>query len=321
MESRKVTLKIYRFNPEKDKEGYFQEFTVEAVKGMTLLEALFVVKDNFDPTLSFRAYCRSAICGSCAVRVNGHPKLACKTQVLNEIQRFQTDTLTIEPIENQPVIKDLIVDWNPAIEKMKELNPYLIPDKNVVPESTDEESRVSPEQLHEFDSFTDCILCTACYSVCTAATVDENYAGPFELGKLFRFAADPRDALKEERSKIGYAYDMWSCVRCERCADVCPKGVSPVTGVMKLRGMSMSVGLRNNPGARHVYAFYKSLMDSGLLNEVLLPIRTKGIKAVFEQLPLGIKLILKGKVHSPIQKPIEEHESLVKIMKASLEVR
>ena len=320
MEKRKVTFRIKRFNPRKDPQPYYQEYEVEVVRGMTILEALQFIKDNLDPTLSFRAFCRSAICGSCSVKINGYPKLACKTQVFRELEVYGTDTLTIEPIDNMEVIRDLIVDWDVAIKKMEKMRPYLIPDREVVPDTLDEECRVYPEELKKFDRFTDCILCTTCYSACGIVKVDDNYAGPFPLARVYRFAVDPRDALKKERAKIGYTFDMWNCVRCEKCADVCPKHVAPVNGIMKLRGLSIEVGLKNNPGARHVTAFYKSLFESGMLNEVLLPLRTKGIKGILENLPMGIKMILKGKAHSPILKPIAEHEGLRRVMKAAMEV-
>jgi succinate dehydrogenase / fumarate reductase iron-sulfur subunit len=320
MESRRITFRIRRFNPKKDEKPYYEDYTVDVLKGMTILEALQYIKDNLDPTLAFRAFCRSAICGSCSVRVNGYPKLACKTQVFNELDVYQTDILTIEPIDNMEVIRDLIVDWDKAIGKMEKMRPYLIPDSEVVPDTLDEECRVYPEELKKYDSFTDCILCTTCFSVCTAVKHDEDYGGPFGLARVYRFAVDPRDSLKKERSKIGYAFNMWNCVRCEKCADACPKHIAPVDGIMKLRGLSIEAGLKDNSGARHVMAFYKSLLESGMLNEVLLPLRTKGIKGVIENLPLGIKMILKGKAHSPIMKPIREHETLLKVMKAVMEV-
>ncbi|SMO46314.1 succinate dehydrogenase / fumarate reductase iron-sulfur subunit [Balnearium lithotrophicum] len=320
MESRKVTFRIRRFNPKKDEKPYYQDFELEVSRGMTILEALQQIKDTQEPTLSFRAYCRSAICGSCAVKVNGFPKLACKTQVFNELDKFRTNTLTIEPLDNMEVVRDLIVDWDKPIDKLKKMRTYLIPNPEVVPSTLDEESRVYPEELKKFDTFTDCILCTSCFSSCTASQLDENYGGPFQLSRVYRFAVDPRDALGKERSKVGYAFDMWNCVRCNKCADVCPKHISPVDGIMKLRGLSIEAGLRNNPGARHVMAFYKSLLDSGMLNEVLLPLRTKGIKGILENLPVGIKMILKGKAHSPIQKPISEHEKLVKLVKLAMEL-
>jgi succinate dehydrogenase / fumarate reductase iron-sulfur subunit len=320
MEKREITFRIRRFNPKKDPRPYYQEFKLTVPKGMTILEALQVIKDRFEPSLAFRAFCRSAICGSCSVKVNGFPKLACKTQVLIEAEKFGTDTITLEPLDNMEVIRDLIVDWDRPLSRLKELKTYLIPDPKVVPQSLDEETRVYPEELKKYDRFTDCILCTSCFSACTASQMEEEYGGPFQLARLYRFAVDKRDALKGERAKIGYAYRMWDCVRCEKCADVCPKSVGPVDGIMRLRGISIEIGLKDNPGARHVLAFYKSLLESGMLNEVLLPLRTKGLKGIIENLPLGLKMILKGKAHSPILKPIAEHESLVKVMKAAMEV-
>jgi succinate dehydrogenase / fumarate reductase iron-sulfur subunit len=320
MEKREITFRIRRFNPKKDPKPYYQEYKLAVPKGMTVLEALQFIKDNVDPTLSFRAFCRSAICGSCSVKVNGFPKLACKTQVLIEVEKFGSPVLTLEPLDNMEVIRDLIVDWDSPLKRMEEMKPYLIPDPKVVPQSLEEESRVLPQELKKYDRFTDCILCTSCFSSCTALQVDPEYGGPFQLARVYRFAVDKRDALKEERSKIGYAFNMWNCVRCERCADVCPKHVGPVDGIMRLRGLSIEVGLKDNPGARHVLAFYKSLLESGLLNEVLLPLRAKGIAGIIENLPVGIRMILKGKAHSPIMKPIAEHEGLVRLMKAAMEV-
>ncbi len=320
MEKREVIFRIKRFNPKKDEKPYYQEYRLTVPKGMTILEALQQIKDTQDPTLAFRAFCRSAICGSCAVKVNGFPKLACKTQVFNELDKFKTDTLTLEPLDNMEVIRDLIVDWNSALERFERTKPYLIPNPEVVPDTLEEESRIYPRELKKFDKFTDCILCTSCFSACGIAKLNDNFGGPFPLARLYRFAVDPRDALGQERAKIGYSLDMWMCVRCNKCADVCPKDIFPVDGIMKLRGLSIEVGLKDNPGARHVMAFYKSLLESGMLNEVLLPLRTKGIKGVLENLPVGIKMILKGKAHSPVMKPITEHETLVKVMKAAMEV-
>ncbi len=320
MEKRNVTFRIKRFNPQKDEKPYYQEFTIEVPKGMTILEALQFIKDNIDPSLSFRAFCRSAICGSCSVKINGYPKLACKTQVFNELETYKTNVLTIEPLDNMPVIRDLIVDWDSALEKLKEMKTYLIPDSEIVPKTLDEESKVYPRELKKFDKQTDCILCTTCFSVCSTAKLDEKYGGPFSLARVYRFAVDPRDALKKERAKIGYAHNMWNCVRCNKCADVCPKHVAPVDAIMKLRGLSIEIGLKDNPGARHVQAFYKSLIETGMLNEVMLPLRAKGIKGILENLPIGIQMILKGKAHSPFMKPIKNHETLRKVMKAAMEV-
>jgi succinate dehydrogenase / fumarate reductase iron-sulfur subunit len=318
VERKKVIFKIKRYNPE-TQESRYESYEIDVPKGMTILEGLQYIKDNIDATLSFRAFCRSAICGSCAVRINGYPKLACKTQIWNETSIHKKDELTIEPIDNMKVIKDLIVDWDEALNRLKEMKTYLIPDENVVPKSLDKESLISPSEEKKYDKFTDCILCTSCFSACTAIKLNERYGGPFALARLYRFSVDSRDKLKKQRAKTGYENLFWMCVRCNKCQDVCPKHIPNVEGIMKLRGFSIEIGLKDNPGAKHVKAFQKSLKESGLLNEMLLPLRTKGVKGLIENIPMGINMLKKGKIHSPIMKPIKEHNTLLEVMKESME--
>jgi len=320
MKKREVTFRISRFNPEYDDSPYFETFKITVHKGMTILEVLQYIKDNLDPTLTFKGFCRSAICGSCALKVNGHPKLACKTQVFMEIDRFKTDVITLEPLGNAKVIRDLAVDFEDAEEKFKKIKPYLIPDPEIVPQSCNEEALVYPEEVEKFDKYTDCILCGSCYSMCPAVMNFKEYAGPFQHARIYRFAKDPRDGLKEERSKIAYAFDLWKCIRCERCSDVCPKQISPSEAVIHLRAMSIEKGLTLNPGARHALAFYKSVLSKGILNEAIIPLMSKGIKGVVEEMPVALSFLARGKMPPPVVKPIEEIESFKKVVALSEEV-
>ena len=93
-------LRVFRYDPTKDSEGYYQEYTIPVEKGMTVLAALFKAKEEQDPTISFRYNCRAAICGSCSMRINGHATLACKEQVTKILEKYNTDTITVEPIGN-----------------------------------------------------------------------------------------------------------------------------------------------------------------------------------------------------------------------------
>ena len=172
IERKKVKFNIKRYDPN-NQQSKFESYEIDVPKGMTILEALQFIKDNMDATLSFRAFCRSAICGSCAVKINGYSKLACKTQVWNETKIYKKDVLTIEPLDNMKVIKDLIVDWDEALNRLKKMETYLIPDEKVVPESLDEESLISPLEEKKYDKFTDCILCTSCFSSCTAIKLND----------------------------------------------------------------------------------------------------------------------------------------------------
>ena len=113
-----ATLRIHRFV---EGRKWVQDYTVEVTKGMTVLEALISIKEHQDPTLSFTCSCRSSICGACAVRVNGNAELSCEKLVADLIARYQTETLTIEPLGNFRVIRDLNVDWDPKYARIKKV--------------------------------------------------------------------------------------------------------------------------------------------------------------------------------------------------------
>lgn len=169
MEKIKYTARIKRYNPEKD-ESYWQDFEVEVEDTLTVLELLMHIKDKIDSTLTFRAFCRSAICGSCAMIINGRSGLACKIQAKD---RIRNGVIKIEPLHHLPVIRDLVVDQEPAFDKLKKIKPYLEPDPKKVPDNLKSESLVSPEEFALYDKQTDCILCMACYGQCNALEGDE----------------------------------------------------------------------------------------------------------------------------------------------------
>ncbi len=314
MDNKQVKLKIYRFNPEENKEPYYKIYTIPFYKGMTILDALFYIKENIDSSLSFRAYCRAAICGSCAILVNGHPKLACKTQVKEMLELFETDTLKLDPLPSYRVIKDLIVDYDKAITRFLQIKPYLIPDQNVVPLGENRETIIYPEEHKKYDPYTDCILCGACFAMCPVKNLDENYAGPLQFARLARFIEDKRDALKEERAKLAFTLDVWNCLRCERCTDVCPKSVPITHGIATLRSKTVNQ-FENYVAVKHAKAICEDIKNQGYLNENTLILRTKGIKGVIEILPLAIKLLTKGKVMSFFSNKIEKLGEIKNLIK------
>lgn len=314
MENKKVNLKIYRFNPEKNEKPYYETYVVPLYKGMTLLDALFYIKENIDSSLSFRAYCRAAICGSCSILVNGHPKLACKTQVKIMLELFETDTLKLDPLPSYKVIRDLVVDYDKAITKLVKVKPYLIPDPNVVPLGEDRETIIYPEEHKKYDPYTDCILCGACFAMCPVKDLDENYAGPLQFARLARFTEDKRDALKEERPKLAFTLDVWNCLRCERCTDVCPKSVPITQGIATLKAKTINQ-FENYIGVKHAKAICEDVKKHGYLNENTLILRTKGVKGVIESLPLAIKLLTKGKVMSFFPHKIENLKEIKDLIK------
>jgi len=156
-----IILKIQRYNPDTDKEPYFQEYEVTVGPNERLLDALMQVKRFQDGSLGFRKSCAHGVCGSDAMRVNGQDGLACKTLV-KEVARHEGDTVTVEPLRYLPVQRDLIVDQDAFFKKYRSIQPFLINDEPVA----GKERLQSQEERLQFDDATNCILCAACYSAC-----------------------------------------------------------------------------------------------------------------------------------------------------------
>ncbi len=209
--------------------SYWQSFEVPAKRGMTVLEGLYYIKENLDSSLAFRASCRMGICGSCAVKINGKPRLACETQIL-----FLGDKITVEPLENYRVIKDLVTDFEGFFAKHKAVKPYLIrKDENY---EEPKELLQTPEQLNEYYVFTLCIKCGACYSVCPAASTLDSYLGPAAMAAAYRFCADSRDEGQRDRYEVvSSSQGVWRCHLAMECSEVCPKNIEPAKAVQMLR--------------------------------------------------------------------------------------
>jgi succinate dehydrogenase / fumarate reductase iron-sulfur subunit len=273
-----ANIRVHRFNPEHDRAPYFDVFKVEVETGMTVLEVLQVIKETQDSTLTFRASCRSSICGSCAVRINEKPVLACSTQVIPTLVAFWQSSVTVSPLKGLPNIRDLVVDIDPALEKLYRLHPYLMENKERIPEMLESESLMSREELKKFDRNTNCILCACCFSTCSAMSMDAGYAGPFSLAKAYRFSADPRDSFKRPRMQAAQDYGLWSCAQCQKCVTVCPKDTRPAVAIQRLRKISIDDGIHNTPGSRRAKAYVNDLAKFGQVNKPILPVIVNGPK-------------------------------------------
>ncbi len=224
-----LRLKVRR--GQEDGRSYFQSYEVPYEEGMTLLSALQKIKEEIDPSLTFRHFCRAGICGTCTVMVNGFPKLACKEQVLSYV--LFGEELVVEPLRNFKVIRDLAVDNQAVINKIKELRLWL--------KEASTDPRIPPEVSKRIESSADCILCSACQSYCPQV-LEREYAGPLFFAKLYRFYLDPREEDKSLRAfqtvKEGQLYH---CLSCNKCNLVCPKEVEPATLIRELMQL-MDVG-------------------------------------------------------------------------------
>ncbi len=241
--TRQITFKIQRYDPEKDSAPHFQEFTVPSSRGITVLDGLIYIKENLDSSLTFRSSCRMAICGSCAIIINDYPHLSCHTQ----IEEFKSDRLTIKPLANLPIVKDLVSSLDSMFEKHKSIKPYLIRhDTEEVRNPTAEYAQL-PHQLNEFMQFTDCVKCGICVAACPTSASDKLFLGPQAMAQCYRYCGDSRDEGEQERlPMVDIAHGVWQCHLAGACSEACPKGLDPALAIqlLKRRLVSQALGLR-----------------------------------------------------------------------------
>ena len=228
MNSRRFTFRIKRFHRDRKPSSWIDTFHVEVRKGMNLLEALLKIQDEQDASLCFRYSCRGAVCGSCAMRVNGEVVLACRTQVEDLMKK----PALIEPLPYFPVIRDLIVDMSAFFEHYEKIEPYLH-GKPVTPRH---EYRMEEQKRKEIDPYVNCILCGICFGVCPAFERNSTFLGPAVLAKAFRFLIDPRDGRNGEILKMADSHEgVWGCNTVFQCVKACPKEVPPTYAIVKMR--------------------------------------------------------------------------------------
>jgi succinate dehydrogenase / fumarate reductase iron-sulfur subunit len=285
------TLRIRRFDPQSGEAAYWDEHQVELGGSQSVLDAILKVRDEVDGSIGMRCSCQQAICGSCGVRMNGKPGLACNTHLDETAARMHAPAsnpgeggegggagiIEVEPMGNMPVIRDLIVDMDAVHwKKIQRVTPFLI-NKQPVPER---EYIVPHENMADVTQTMACIQCGACVSDCLSMEIDPLFAGPAALAKAYRFVGDPRDAEHFERLKdlSEDEHGIYDCTHCFNCIDACPKGVDPMSQIMRLRrkaGSDHEIVDRNN-GHRHEDAFVTLVRDYGLLNEAELLPRSYG---------------------------------------------
>jgi len=217
-----VTLKIFRWDPQKEEKASYQTFEVEADPMDRLLDCLIRIREEQDPTLAFRMSCAHGICGSDGMRINSICGLACQKLV-----KDLGEEILVEPLPVFRVIKDLIVDQDPFFERYYSIKPYLIT-KSPPAEA---ERRQSPEEHHRFEDALRCILCACCTASCPVNQNKETeaYVGPAALVRAFRYLFDSRDEGTEERTALLDQKDgAWGCQTLWKCTEVCPKEI-PVT--------------------------------------------------------------------------------------------
>jgi len=238
-----IVFRIRRFAPGRDKEPVWKDYQVAYEVGMTVLDGLWKVKESIDPTLAWRASCRMGVCGSCGMLINGKAGLGCNTQ----ISELGTSVVTVAPLSNFPIVRDLVPDLRPLFDAHTALSPYIIrPDSSEQVEPTGEYYQ-SAEEMESYLQFSYCIKCACCMAACPTCATDPVYSGPVALAQAHRYNTDTRDDGFEVRKEVlaGEA-GPWRCHFAGECSRVCPKGVDPAKAIqlMKRQLVADALGLR-----------------------------------------------------------------------------
>ena len=221
-----MKINIKRFNQELSPSLKLDAFNVN---NTNLLQALIEIKKEIDSTLTFRCGCKSGVCGSCAVRVNGVEKLACKTN-LNEND-------LIEAIKNSNVIKDLVVDVSHETLLISKMDLSI--DGNM------ESIQISQEDMKNIDLQSNCILCNSCYSSCPIYDVNKEFLGPYALTRALRYINDAKNSNNLTIIDSIQTNGIWDCTLCSACTLVCPQNIDPKADIVKLQNISVQKGYSN----------------------------------------------------------------------------
>lgn len=216
-----LRFKIFRLDPQEDREPRYQSYTVSAEPHERILDCLNRIKWEQDGSLSYRMSCGHGVCGSDAMKINGRCALACQKLVKD----FHGEEVVLEPLPSFKVLKDLTVDMEPFFRKVNLMRPYLLTGKG----DAESELRQAPEDRRKVDEVIRCILCASCSASCPVVGENENFLGPAPLVWAFRYIFDTRDEEQLQRLETVDRPDgAWACENHFECTRVCPKEI-PVT--------------------------------------------------------------------------------------------
>ena len=226
-----LVLNIYRWNRDNRKNPSINTYHLNKSKmGPMVLDAIINIKNNIDPTLTFRRSCREGICGSCSMNINGTNTLACLTPI-------DKKEFNIYPLPHMSVIKDLVVDLEPFFEQYKSIKPYVVTDKKPKKEHIQ-----LPEDRKKLDGLYECILCACCSTSCPSYWWNsDKFLGPAILLQAYRFIVDSRDNNKKERLKqLNDAFKLYRCHTIMNCTKTCPKGLNPAKAISEIKKLQVS---------------------------------------------------------------------------------
>jgi succinate dehydrogenase / fumarate reductase iron-sulfur subunit len=222
-------FKIYRYDPDADENPRIDTYRVDLEScGPMVLDALIKIKNQIDPTLTFRRSCREGVCGSCAMNIDGGNTLAC-TKAISDI----SGSASIYPLPHMPVVKDLVPDLSNFYAQYAAIGPFL---QTKTPEPQ-RERRQSQEERAKLDGLYECILCACCSTSCPSYWWNsERYMGPAALLQSYRWIADSRDEMTGERlDNLEDPFRLYRCHTIMNCAQTCPKGLNPARAIGEIK--------------------------------------------------------------------------------------
>jgi fumarate reductase iron-sulfur subunit len=225
-----LVLHVARYRPEQESEPVSQTYRIPLRDNWTVLDGLNHIKDYLDGTLSYRWSCRMGICGSCGMTINGEPKLACTTFLAD----YSPGPVQVAPLDNFPVVRDLINDIDDVVNKLADATPWIVRDSESAPEEG--EFLHAPAELEQYHQYSMCINCMLCYSACPSYALDPVFLGPAVITLGQRYNLDSRDQGSATRADALSAPEgAWSCTSVGTCTSVCPKGVDPAGAIQRYK--------------------------------------------------------------------------------------
>ncbi len=229
MSERQIELEVLRYDPQNGGEPRFQMYQVPWRAEWVVLDALNHVKEQIDPTLSYRWSCHMAVCGSCGMMINGEPKLACKA-----FMRDYPDRIRVEPLGNFPIERDLVTVVDEFMAKLARVKPWLIPKEPKALEAGPYHQ--TPADLKRYKQFTLCINCMLCYAACPEFALIPKFVGPAAITLAHRYNLDSRDGGRDQRQEeIAATEGVWECSFAGACSEVCPKHVDPAAALQQVK--------------------------------------------------------------------------------------
>lgn len=226
-----ITIHVQRFRPESEAEPTMQTFTIPYQDDIMVLDALNYIKERQDGSLAYRWSCRMGICGSCGMLVNGKPRLTCNTL----LREFAPGPVTIEPLTNFPIIRDLVIDLSDFIIKLDEIRPYIIREDEKPVEAG--EYLQTPAERERYAQYSQCINCMLCYAACPVYGISkQHFLGPAAIALARRYNLDTRDKGRAWRELVLYQDEgIWECTYVGECSEACPKGVDPAKAIQQTK--------------------------------------------------------------------------------------